>query len=84
MSISNGAAAKNRNITPVKKRLMRDHQIFQGFTISAVFEIANEQILAHNENKPPNLKKVIDRTVDSVTLMGRTQQQTLAKCKEHL
>ena len=54
------------------------------FTISAVFEIADEQILAQNENKPPNLKKVIDRTVDSVTLIGRTQKQTLAKRKEHL
>ena len=41
------------------------------FSASAVLEIADELILAQNEIRPPNLKKFMGHTVDSITLMGR-------------
>ena len=50
----------------------------------AVFEIADELILAQNEIRPPKLKKVMGHTVDSITLMGRAHKQISAECKEHL
>ena len=50
----------------------------------AVFEITDELILAQNEIRPSNLKKVMGHTVDSLTLMGRAHKQISAKCKEHL
>ena len=56
------------------------------FTILAltVLEIADELILAHNENRPPNLRKVMGHNVDSVTLMGRAQKEISAERKERL
>ena len=52
------------------------------FATSAVLEIADELILAQNENRPPNLRKVLGHTVDSVTLMGRAHKQISAERKE--
>ena len=54
------------------------------FVTSAVLEIADELILAQNEKRPPNLRKVMGHTVDSVTLMGRAHKQISAGCKERL
>ena len=68
------------------KEPLRDYQRLSVFTILAlaVLEIADELILAHNENRPPNLRKVMGHTVDSVTLMGRVQKQISAERKERL
>ena len=44
------------------------------FAASAVLETTDELILAQNEPRPPNLKEVMDQTVDSVTLMGGTHK----------
>ena len=41
-------------------------------------------ILAQNEKRPPNLKKVMGHTVDSVTLMGREDKQISAERKKRL
>ena len=41
------------------------------FATSAVLEKGDELILAQNESRRPNLRKVMDHTVDSVTLIGR-------------
>ena len=54
------------------------------FAASAVLKIADELILAHNESRPPNLRKVIDHIVDSIILMGRVRKQISADSKEGL
>ena len=54
------------------------------FATSAVLEIADELILAQNEIRPPNLKKVMGHTVDSITLLGRAHKQISAERKERL
>ena len=54
------------------------------FAASAVLKIADELILAHNESRPPNLRKVIDHIVDSIFLMGRVRKQISADSKEGL
>ena len=54
------------------------------FTTSAVLEIADELILAQNESRPPNLRKVMDHTVNSVTLMGKAHKPISAERKECL
>ena len=85
--ISNEAVAKNRKIMPFHKRAdkrLSDIQKGLIFITSAVLEIADELILAQNENRPPNFRKVMGHTVDFVTLMGRAHKQISAKCKERL
>ena len=54
------------------------------FATSVVLEIADELILAQNENSTPNLKKIMDYTVDSVTLMDRARKQISAERTERL
>ena len=49
-----------------------------------MLEIADELILAQNENRPPNLRKIMGHTVDSVTLMGRAHKQISTERKERL
>ena len=41
-------------------------------------------ILAQNENKPLNLRKVMGHTVDSIALIGRAHKQISAESKERL
>ena len=67
--------------------LIRDYQIFKKgliFVTAAVLQIGDELILAENESRPPYLRKVMGHTVDSVTLMGRTQGQISAEGEELL
>ena len=54
------------------------------FATSAVIEIADELIPAQNEIRPPNLKKVMDNTVDFITLMDTAHKQISAERKERL
>ena len=54
------------------------------FATSSVLEIADELIMTQNESRPPNLKKVIGHTVDSITFMGRPHKQISAEYKERL
>ena len=54
------------------------------FATSAVLEIADEMILTQNENRSPNLRKVIGHTVDSATLMGRAHKQISTERKKGL
>ena len=78
VSILNEAVAKNRKIMPLRKRAVKrltDIQKGLVFATSAVLEIADELILEPNENRSPNLRKVMGHTVDSVTLMGRAHKQ---------
>ena len=78
VSILNEAVAKNRKIMPLRKRAVKrltDIQKGLVFATSAVLEIADELILELNENRSPNLRKVMGHTVDSVTLMGRAHKQ---------
>ena len=49
------------------------------FATSSVLEIADELIMTQNESRPPNLKKVIGHTVDSITFMGRPHKQISAE-----
>ena len=75
--ILNEAVAKNRKLCHFIMELIRDCQILKKgsvFATSAVLETADELILAQNENRPPNLRKVMHHTADSVTLMCRTQK----------
>ena len=75
--ILNEAVAKNRKIMSFHKRAdewLSDIQKGLIFATSAVLEIADELILAQNEIRPPNLKKVMDHTVDSITLMAEHGQ----------
>ena len=84
MPILNEAVAKNRKIMPFHKRVdkrLSDIQKGLIFATSAVLEIADELILAQNEKRPPNLRKDMSHTVDSVTLMGRAHKQILAERK---
>ena len=79
--ILNEAVAKNRKIMPFHKRAdkrLSDIQKGLIFATSAVLEIADELTLAQNEIRPPNLKKFMGHTVDSITLMGRAQKQVSA------
>ena len=71
--ILNEAVAKNRKIMPFHKRADKRSDIQKGliFAASAVLKIADELILAQNEIRPLNLKKVMGHTVDSITLLGR-------------
>ena len=76
--ILNEAVAKNRKIMPLRKRAVKrltDIQKGLVFATSAVLEIADELILELNENRSPNLRKVMGHTVDSVTLVGRAHKQ---------
>ena len=85
--ILNEAVAKNRKIMPFDKRAdkrLSDIQKGLIFATSAVLEIADELTLAQNEKRPPNLRKVMGHTVDSVTLMGRAQKQISEERKERL
>ena len=85
--ILNEAVAKNRKIMPFHKRAdkrLSDIQKGLIFATSAVLEIADELILAQNESRPPNLRKVMDRTVNSVTLMGKAHKPISAERKECL
>ena len=87
VTILNEAVAKNKKIMPFHKRadkILSDVQKGLIFATSAVLEIVDELILAQNENRPPNLKKVMGYTVDSVTLMGRAHKQISAERKERL
>ena len=88
VSILNEAVAKNRRIMPFHKRAdKRSSDIQKGliFATSSVLEIANELILAQNEGRPPNLRRVMDHTVDSVViLMGRAHKQISAERKKRL
>ena len=83
----NEAEAKNRKIMSFHKRAdkrLSDIQKGLIFATSAVLEIADELILAQNEIRPPNLKKVMGHTVDSITLLGRAHKQISAERKERL
>ena len=80
-SILNEAVANE--VVPFRKRLS-DIQKGLVFSTSAVLEIADELILAQNENRSPNLKKVMGHIVDSGTLMGRAHKQISAGRKEQL
>ena len=85
--ILNEAVAKNRKIMPFHKRTdkrLSDIQKGLIFATSAVLEIADELILAQNENRRPNLRRLMGRTVDSVTLMGRAHRQISAERKKCL
>ena len=85
--ILNEAVAKNRTIMPFHKRAdkrLSDIQKRLIFAASAVLKIADELILAQNEIRPPNLKKVMGHTVDSITLLGRAHKQISAERKERL
>ena len=82
-----GAVAKNRKIMSFHKKAdktLSDIQEGLVFAKSAVLEIIDELILAQNENRQPNLRKVMGHTVDSVTLMGGTHKQISAERKEYL
>ena len=85
--ILNEAVAKNRKVMPFHKRAdKRLSNIQKGliFATSAVFKIADELILAQDQKRPPNLRKVMGHTADSVTLMGRAHKQISAERKERL
>ena len=84
--ILNEAVAKSKTM-PFHKRAdkrLSDIQKRLVFATWAIFEIADELILAQNENRPPNLRKVMGHTVDSVTLTGRAHKQTSTERKERL
>ena len=83
------AVAKNRKIMPFQKRgdkRLLDIQNGLIFATSAVLERADELILAQNQNeiRPPNLKKVMGHTVDSITLIGRVHKQISTENKDRL
>ena len=85
--ILNEAVAKNRKIMPFHKRAdkrLSDIQNRLIFAASAVLKIADEPVLAQNEIRTPNLKKVMGHTVDSITLLGRAHNQISAERKERL
>ena len=68
----NEAVAKNRKIMRFHERAdKRLADIKKGliFAESAVLELADELILAQNESRAPNLRKVMDHTVDRLTLL---------------
>ena len=85
--ILNEAVAKNLKIMPLHKRAderLSDIQKGLIFAASAVLKIADELILAQNKIRPPNLKKVMGHTIDSITLLGRAHKQISAERKERL
>ena len=67
----------------MKKEIMR-YSERNNFCYITSFEIADELLLTQNEYRPPNLRKVIGPTFDSVTLMGRTHKQISTEYKERL
>ena len=85
--ILNEGVAKNRKIMPFYKRAdkrLSDIQKGLIFAASAVLKKADELILAHNEIRPPNLKKVMGHIVDSIILLGRAHKQISAERKKRL
>ena len=73
-TILNEAVAENRKMMPFCKRAdKRLSDIQKGLisATSAVLEVIDELILAQNESRPPNLRKVMGHTVDSITLVAR-------------
>ena len=70
----------------IKELMKRLSNVRKGliFATSSVLEIVDELILARNENRLPNLRKVIGHTVNFVTLLGRVHKQTAAERKERL
>ena len=66
----------DKRLSDIKKGLV--------FATSIILEIADELILAQDENRTPNLRKVIGHNVDSVTLISREYKQISAECKERL
>ena len=85
--ILNQAVAKNRKIMPFHKRadkILSDIQKGLILATSAVLQTADELIQAQNESRPPNLRKFMGYTVDSITLMDRARKQISAECKECL
>ena len=85
--ILNETVTKNRKIIPFYERpdkRLSDIQKGLIFATSAVLEVADKLILAQNENRPPNLRKVMGHTADFVTLMGKAHKQISAECKEPL
>ena len=85
--LNEAVVKKNRKITPFHKRAdkrLSDIQKELTFASLVFLEIADELILAQNENRPPNLKKVMSHTFDSVTLMGRAHKQISAERKKRL
>ena len=85
--LNEAVAKKNRKITPFHKRAdkrLSDIQKELTFASLVFLEIADELILAQNENRPPNLRKVMSHTFDSVTLMGRAHKQISAERKKRL
>ena len=88
MLILNEAVANNWKVMLFRKRSdKRLSDIYKKliFAASAVLEVDDWLILlAHNENKPPNLRKVMGHTLDSVTLVGRAHKKISVECKEHL
>ena len=83
----NEGVAKNRKIMLFYKRAdtrLSDIQKGLIFATLSVHEIADELILAQNENRPDNLKKIMGHTVDSVALICMVHKQILAERKERL
>ena len=75
--ILNEAVAKNgENMLFHKRTDKRSSNIKKEliFAASTVLKITDELILAQNEIRPPNLKKVMGHTVDSITLLGRVHK----------
>ena len=75
--ILNEDVVKIRKIMPFHKRVgkrLSDIQMLV-FAVSSFLEIPDELTLTQNENRPPNLRKVMGHTVDSVVLMGREQNR---------
>ena len=83
--ILNEAVAKNGKIMPFHKRadkILSDIQKGLILATPAVLQIADELIQAQNESRPPNLRKFMGCTVDSITLMDRARKQISAESKE--
>ena len=75
--ILNEDVVEIRKIMPFHKRVgkrLSDIQMLV-FAVSSFLEIPDELTLTQNENRPPNLRKVMGHTVDSVVLMGREQNR---------
>ena len=67
----------DRKIMPFHQRAdkrLSDVQKGLIFATSAVLEVADELLLAQNESRPPNFRKVIGHTVDCVTMMARAHK----------
>ena len=46
-------------------------------------ELFDDLILAQNESRPPNLRKFMGPTINTVTLMSRAQKQISAERELH-